>query len=59
MLINKGMFKKEDLLSSFVKYFPEVNLPKNSASIILSELKKEDIEDVLKFSLNCLSHLIK
>ncbi len=60
MLIDKGNFKKEELLKEFKKeYKNEIYLPKNSKDILNHEIKKEDFEDILKFSEDCLKYLSK
>jgi hypothetical protein len=60
MLINKGHFKKIELLKKFKEKFKkEINLPKNSKEIIKNKVKKEDFKDILKFSESCLKYLTK
>lgn len=60
MLINEGALKKSDLLKVFRKKFGnKINLPKNSNKIINGEISKEDFEDVLKFTEDCLKELRK
>jgi len=60
MLINKGIFKKEELINEFKKeYKNKILLPKDSVKIISNNLKSGDFEEILKFSEDCLRYLIK
>ncbi len=60
MLVNEGNFKKDELLRQFKEKFGnEIKLPKNSKDLIKNKIKKEDFEDILKFTEDCLRWLSK
>jgi len=60
MLINKGSFKKEELLEKFEENFGnEINLPKNSKKIINKNICEKDMKEILKFVEECLGWLVK
>lgn len=58
MLINDGVFKKDELLSVFAKKYSEpIKLPKESERILSHDLKKEDFDEILDFCEGCLNYL--
>ena len=59
MLVNKDVSKKEELLNSFKEEYFKINLPKNAKNILNKKIIKSDLEDVLKFSEDCLRYLVK
>ena len=60
MLINKGIFKKEELINEFKKeYKNKIKLPKDAQRIISGKIEQKDFEEILKFSEDCLRYLIK
>ncbi|MCK5321155.1 hypothetical protein KAJ38_01125 [Candidatus Pacearchaeota archaeon] len=60
MLIDEGILKKEKLLLFFKKkYGDKIKLPLNSEKILSHDLKKEDFENILNFSNDCLGFLVK
>ena len=60
MLINEKFSKKEDLPMSFEnKFGNKIKLPKDSERILSNRLKKEDFENILRFSEDCLKYLVE
>jgi len=60
MLINEGIFKKNELLKKFKEKFGnEIKLPENSEKLINKQFTKKDFEEILSFTENCLRSLIK
>lgn len=58
MLINENVSKKDELLNAFNKKYEKwIKLPKYSERIISHSLKKEDFNEILKFSNNCINYL--
>lgn len=60
MLINDGVFKKDELPRKFQENFGrEIKLPKNSEKLINKKFSKNDSEEILKFTEDCLRWLVK
>ncbi|MEK6850885.1 MAG: hypothetical protein AABX85_04895 [Nanoarchaeota archaeon] len=58
MLINDGVFRKDELVSAFAKkYSGSIKLPKESGRVLNHTLKKEDFDEILEFCEGCLNYL--
>ena len=59
MLINLGVPKKEQLSTLFKEKYKDIKFPINSDKILNNVISKEDFEQILKFSEDCLLFLTK